>query len=1220
MRLGAAIATAVAAVVVTASPVVADLTFTIGGSWDTDARRNAATAALQAAVDRYNAYGDFGNANVYVYYSAGIPTAQASYNGSMGFGGTWPDERVTMHEMAHYLGLPSGNWSSLFSTGTWSGPRAGRLVRQFDGEQAALRGDSIHFWPYGLNYDSEGSEINKQRQVAVVYGMRADLGIGSTAEPSTATSVRLTASDPLGESGFNFQTRWSDSHFAHPGAAYATGDFGVRTPASGNSFRFYGDSLTIDNRTDPNGGLLFKGTGSTAVITIPSLVLDGGWIHHYSTTADVFRLAGRLTVAGDSTIRAKQGTIDVLSRVVGGGNLIIPVTDGPTEDARYVRFLSPDNAFTGSVIVGGRFELAAGANQRFVVGPAGAVNSIGGATAGRVRLNGLFQIDAAAPSGTSWSLVTAANTAYGDTFAVEGFTADAGRWLDGRGRAYTEASGRLATVADAPTAAWSGGASTAWSAPANWGGQVPGGSTRLVFGAAGPGGTALVDDLMRPAANAIGGIEFTPDAPAYTISPAIAGTNGFALSAGIANRSRSLQTIHDSIALLAQRTAFTTSASGGDLLVTGRVSGGGGIAKSGPGTLTLAGTSTYAGSTRIDGGAVRVTGALGSTGSLVVAGGTFMLARQNPGVQSVAGLKLAAGEAVVGNAVATGTLSVGGIARLPGSTVRFDTLAGAIVTTSTTTDNGLLGPWAVVGSGSATRYATVAGGTITSFAGGTTLSGSGAFGGIPSGDTSTVNYVVAPGAAFAAMGLSRRINTLTYTGTGGLQASNNSGATLTVNGLLQAGSGRLTIGGSPRLDVIAGSDLELVVATMSSDVTMTNGVLDNPAGSSSLVKTGPGLLQIGSGSYTGPTTVTGGTLQIGLGGSGVAFASSQLVNRGTVMFNHSGTLTASGWLAGTGELRKAGSGGLVLTGGGSMDGAITVSSGSLVLAGQATVGIGADHRGGLAIAGGAEFVARGTKPQTLGGLLGGAGRLTVDGGRLVLAGSSSFTGTASVPAGELVLGNPGALAAARATIGASGRLAVGTTSRAVVGRLDLATGGVVDLAGGGLTIGAGTSPSALVAALAVGRGDGSWNGVSGITSSAVAADMAAGIPRAVGWIDNGDGSLTAAYGAPGDTNLDAGVDILDAANFLSGGGFDTGLPASWSTGDFTYDGVVDILDAAEFLMPALFDAGPYTGIPSAPATLPIAVPEPMPAWLLAAALGGLALRSIRGPRRPPSAR
>ena len=51
------------------------------------AHRTAAVNAMQSTVNRYNAYGDFGNYNVYVYYNAGIPTAQANYLGSIGFGG-----------------------------------------------------------------------------------------------------------------------------------------------------------------------------------------------------------------------------------------------------------------------------------------------------------------------------------------------------------------------------------------------------------------------------------------------------------------------------------------------------------------------------------------------------------------------------------------------------------------------------------------------------------------------------------------------------------------------------------------------------------------------------------------------------------------------------------------------------------------------------------------------------------------------------------------------------------------------------------------------------------------------------------------------------------------------------------------------------------------------------------------------------------------------------
>jgi hypothetical protein len=135
--------------------------------------------------------------------------------------------------------------------------------------------------------------------------------------------------------------------------------------------------------------------------------------------------------------------------------------------------------------------------------------------------------------------------------------------------------------------------------------------------------------------------------------------------------------------------------------------------------------------------------------------------------------------------------------------------------------------------------------------------------------------------------------------------------------------------------------------------------------------------------------------------------------------------------------------------------------------------------------------------------------------------------------------------------------------------------GRVDVTSGGITITSGLSPVALVARILEGRGDGTWNGTSGITSSAAAADLSQSIPRSVGWLDNGDGSLTASYAAPGDTNLDSTVDVLDAANFLAGGKFDAGLPASWTDGDFGYDGVVDILDVADFLSTGLFDTGMY---------------------------------------------
>src|SRR5262245_42588411 len=176
---------------------------------------------MQTVVDMHNAYGDFGNGSIYVYYNAGIPTAQASYGGSIGIGGTYPNVRVLLHESSHWLG--TGTYSA-----NWGGRNASALIQQFDGVSTVLNGDGAHYWPYGENYDNESSPINDARHVAMVYALRKDFGIGSTAPPSSVTSVTMTASDALGTSGFNYASGWSDGHFPQAGTTYSTGNFLLR--------------------------------------------------------------------------------------------------------------------------------------------------------------------------------------------------------------------------------------------------------------------------------------------------------------------------------------------------------------------------------------------------------------------------------------------------------------------------------------------------------------------------------------------------------------------------------------------------------------------------------------------------------------------------------------------------------------------------------------------------------------------------------------------------------------------------------------------------------------------------------------------------------------------------------------------------------------------------------------------------------------------------------
>jgi autotransporter-associated beta strand protein len=207
-------------------------------------------------------------------------------------------------------------------------------------------------------------------------------------------------------------------------------------------------------------------------------------------------------------------------------------------------------------------------------------------------------------------------------------------------------------------------------------------------------------------------------------------------------------------------------------------------------------------------------------------------------------------------------------------------------------------------------------------------------------------------------------------------------------------------------------------------------------------------------------------------------------------------------------------------------------------------------------------------------------------GELVLNVANTMTGSATVQAGTLRLDNPSALGFSRLVPLAGGTITLTGGMQAAIGGLAADAGGKFDVGSGKVAVASGLTPSSMLAAILAGRGDGSWNGARGISSSVAATRS---FDRAIGWLDIGDGSVAFAYSAQGDTNLDWQVDILDAANFLAGGKFDAGIPAAWSEGDFGYDGVVDILDAADFLSAGLFDAGIY----NAPETGSIApVPEP----------------------------
>ncbi|KAF4817897.1 hypothetical protein CGCSCA5_v005624 [Colletotrichum siamense] len=131
-------------------------------------------AAMEAAVARHAKLGT-ASKSVKVYYTPGVPTAEAGVSGDLRFGSdrAFMDERTALHEISHTLGVGQTTaFNSLCSSGDWK--TALPLLKSWDGDDAKISCGGQHFWPYGLNYDNEWSETNADRHVQIINAMIAD--------------------------------------------------------------------------------------------------------------------------------------------------------------------------------------------------------------------------------------------------------------------------------------------------------------------------------------------------------------------------------------------------------------------------------------------------------------------------------------------------------------------------------------------------------------------------------------------------------------------------------------------------------------------------------------------------------------------------------------------------------------------------------------------------------------------------------------------------------------------------------------------------------------------------------------------------------------------------------------------------------------------------------------------------------------------------------------
>nr|WP_269670611.1 autotransporter outer membrane beta-barrel domain-containing protein [Stenotrophomonas sp. SY1] len=196
-------------------------------------------------------------------------------------------------------------------------------------------------------------------------------------------------------------------------------------------------------------------------------------------------------------------------------------------------------------------------------------------------------------------------------------------------------------------------------------------------------------------------------------------------------------------------------------------------------------------------------------------------------------------------------------------------------------------------------------------------------------------------------------------------------------------------------------------------------------GNTNLEKTDLGnLVLTGSNSYTGGTTISGGTLQLGNGGTSGSVL-GDVTNNGALNFNRSDSTVFLGAISGSGSVRHIGSGTTTLVGANSYAGGTTFNDGVLQVSSDTHLGAltGGLHFDGGTLgttadmattrvttldANGGTFATAAATTLVHSGMISGVGTLRKIGdGALILTGDSTYAGGTVISAGALQLGTGG---------------------------------------------------------------------------------------------------------------------------------------------------------------------------------------------------------------------
>jgi autotransporter-associated beta strand protein len=514
--------------------------------------------------------------------------------------------------------------------------------------------------------------------------------------------------------------------------------------------------------------------------------------------------------------------------------------------------------------------------------------------------------------------------------------------------------------------------------------------------------------------------------------------------------------------------------------------------------LTITGTSSWAGIIQdvlgsgtmktgltVAGGALTLTAANTYTGATTVTSGTLALGAAN---------RLADASALT---VTGGTFDLGTFAEtvaavsITGGTIANGTLTGA----SYDLQNGTVS--AILAGSSITATKTTAG-TVT-------LSGANTYTGL----TTVSNGTLALGAA------NRLADTSALTVTGG---------TFDLGTFTETVAAVSITGGTIANGTLTGASYDLQAGTVSAIL----------AGSSiTATKTTGGTVTLsGANTYTGLTTISNGTLQVGSGTTGT-LGSGAVTNNATLSFGRTNSSTVANAISGSGSLVQDGVGGTTILTGTNSYGTTTITNGTLQV-GSGTTGT----LGSGAVTNNATLSFGRTNSSTVANAISGSGSLVQDGvgGTTILTGTNSY-GTTTITNGTLQVGSGG-------TTGSLGSGAVSNNGILVINRSNAyAVSNAISGAGSLTQSGAGVLTLS---------GDNSFSGGTTVSAGTVRAGH-----------DNAFGNLAAHALAlnAGTLTSDGGTARAFANNVTIGGNITLGATTT-NTGDLTFNGTVGLGAAA----------------------------------------------------------